>query len=145
MDDSAGGGHGDGCNEADDRFTLARCWFHHATFYGFMLCFAATLVVIGLAFYIYFSLALQTIAKKTNTENAWLAWIPIVNLWVLVQCAGKEWWWILLMFIPILSIVFAIIIWMAIAERRGKPSWLGILMIVPIANLIIPGYLAFSD
>ena len=39
-----GGGHGDGCNEADDRFTLARRWFHHATFYGFMLCFAATLV-----------------------------------------------------------------------------------------------------
>jgi citrate/tricarballylate utilization protein len=37
-----GGGHGDGCNEADDRFTLARRWFHHATFYGFMLCFAAT-------------------------------------------------------------------------------------------------------
>ena len=38
------GGHGDGCNEADDRFTLARRWFHHATFYGFMLCFAATTV-----------------------------------------------------------------------------------------------------
>jgi citrate/tricarballylate utilization protein len=39
-----GGGHGDGCNEADDRFTLARRWFHHATFYGFALCFAATAV-----------------------------------------------------------------------------------------------------
>ncbi len=39
-----GGGHGDGCNEADDRFTLARRRFHHLTFYGFGLCFAATLV-----------------------------------------------------------------------------------------------------
>ncbi|RQS23020.1 tricarballylate utilization 4Fe-4S protein TcuB [Burkholderia sp. Bp8992] len=38
------GGHGDGCNEADDAFTLARRRFHHFTFYGFMLCFAATLV-----------------------------------------------------------------------------------------------------
>ena len=36
------GGHGDGCNEADDAFTLARRRFHHLTFYGFMLCFAAT-------------------------------------------------------------------------------------------------------
>jgi citrate/tricarballylate utilization protein len=36
------GGHGDGCNEADDRFTLWRRRFHHATFYGFGLCFAAT-------------------------------------------------------------------------------------------------------
>jgi len=38
------GGHGLGCNESDDAFTLWRRRFHHATFYGFMLCFAATCV-----------------------------------------------------------------------------------------------------
>ncbi len=38
------GGQGQGCNEADDRFTLWRRRFHHATFYGFMACFAATCV-----------------------------------------------------------------------------------------------------
>ncbi|MEJ8837212.1 tricarballylate utilization 4Fe-4S protein TcuB [Ramlibacter sp. AN1133] len=38
------GGHGDGCNEKDDAFTLARRRFHHFTFYGFLLCFAATCV-----------------------------------------------------------------------------------------------------
>jgi len=38
------GGHGDGCNEADDAFTLARRRLHHLTFYGFMLCVAATCV-----------------------------------------------------------------------------------------------------
>ena len=36
------GGHGEGCNNADDQFTLWRRRFHHLTFYGFMLCFAAT-------------------------------------------------------------------------------------------------------
>jgi citrate/tricarballylate utilization protein len=36
------GGHGEGCNDADDRFTLWRRRFHHCTFYGFLLCFAAT-------------------------------------------------------------------------------------------------------
>ncbi|HXD41966.1 MAG TPA: tricarballylate utilization 4Fe-4S protein TcuB [Ramlibacter sp.] len=36
------GGHGEGCNDADDRFTLWRRRFHHLTFYGFLLCFAAT-------------------------------------------------------------------------------------------------------
>jgi citrate/tricarballylate utilization protein len=39
-----GGGHGDGCNNEDDAFTLARKRAHHLTFYGFMLCFAATSV-----------------------------------------------------------------------------------------------------
>ncbi len=32
-------------------------------------------VVIGIAMYIYVALALQTIANKTTTPNAWLAWI----------------------------------------------------------------------
>ena len=41
------GGHGKGCNEADDAFTLMRRRFHHFTFYGFMLCFAATVVATG--------------------------------------------------------------------------------------------------
>ncbi|WP_448168620.1 tricarballylate utilization 4Fe-4S protein TcuB [Burkholderia ambifaria] len=39
-----GGGHGDGCNNADDAFSLLRRRFHHLTFYGFMLCFASTCV-----------------------------------------------------------------------------------------------------
>ncbi len=38
------GGQGKGCNEDSDAFTLARRRFHHFTFYGFMLCFAATSV-----------------------------------------------------------------------------------------------------
>jgi len=38
------GGHGDGCNDEDDKFTLRRRRCHHLTFYGFLLCFAATSV-----------------------------------------------------------------------------------------------------
>jgi citrate/tricarballylate utilization protein len=38
------GGHHDGCNDEDDRFTLRRRTFHHSTFSGFVLCFAATCV-----------------------------------------------------------------------------------------------------
>ncbi len=38
------GGHGDGCTNEDDAFSLWRRRFHHMTFYGFLLCFAATSV-----------------------------------------------------------------------------------------------------
>lgn len=38
------GGHGEGCHNEDDAWTHARRRFHHLTFYGFMLCFAATSV-----------------------------------------------------------------------------------------------------
>ena len=103
------------------------------------------MAVIGLAFYVYFSLALQTIAKKTNTENAWLAWIPIVNIVLMLNIAKKPIWWIILFFIPLVGIVFGIIVFMAIAEARNKPSWWGILIIVPVVGIIVPGYLAWAD
>ena len=109
---------------------------------------AAVLVVmllIGLAVYVYISLALQTIAKKTNTENAWMAWIPIINIILMLNIAKKPLWWIILLIIPIVGLIVGIIVWMAIAEARGKPSWWGILLIVPIIGIIVPGYLAWSD
>jgi citrate/tricarballylate utilization protein len=38
------GGHGEGCPNEDDAWTLRRRLYHHFTFYGFVLCFAATSV-----------------------------------------------------------------------------------------------------
>ena len=39
-----GGGHGEGCNEQDDRFSLLRRTGHHLLFYGVLLCFLSTSV-----------------------------------------------------------------------------------------------------
>lgn len=114
---------------------------------GVMLVIWLIAMVFALAVYIYMAICLMKIAKKTNTPNAWFAWIPILNIVLMFQISQKPMWWIIFLFIPILNIIgiiFMIIVWMAIAERVGKPSWWGILMIVPIANLIVPGVLAFS-
>lgn len=110
-----------------------------------MGAFVIFALVIGLAFYVYYSLALQTIAKKTNTENAWLAWIPIVNVFLMLNIAKKPLWWFILCLIPFVNLIILIIVWMAIAEARNKPSWWGIMLIVPIVNIIVPGYLAWAD
>lgn len=46
------GGHGKGCNEEDDRYTLIRRRFHHFTMYGFMLCFLATVIATGYHYFL---------------------------------------------------------------------------------------------
>jgi citrate/tricarballylate utilization protein len=66
-----GGGHGQGCNNADDRFTLLRRRFHHLTFYGFLLCFAAT----GVATLMHYLLG-------------WEAPYPLFSLPVMLGIAG---------------------------------------------------------
>src|SRR5215813_6139735 len=89
-----------------------------ALFAGGMLLF---LLAIAAAAYVYMALALSTIATKTNTENSWLAWIPIANIVLMLNIAKKPIWWILLFFIPLVNIVMAVIVWMAVAEARNKP------------------------
>jgi hypothetical protein len=103
------------------------------------------LLLIGLAAYVYTSLAVQTIAEKTNTDNSWLAWIPIANLILLLNIAKKPIWWIVLCLIPLVNIIIFIIVWMAVAEARGKPGWVGVLLIVPVIGALMPGYLAWAD
>ncbi len=115
---------------------------------GLMAALAGMLIfffIFALVMYVYMALALQTIAKKTNTENAWLAWIPIINIILMLNIAKKPLWWLILFLIPLVNIVIAIIVWMAIAEARKKPNWWGILIIVPFVNIIVPGYLAWAD
>ena len=108
---------------------------------AFMLVF----LVFFAAIYIYMGLTLSTIAKKTNTENAWWGWVPILNIVLMLNIAKKPIWWIVLLIIPVVGIVIGVLVWMAIAEARGKPNWWGILIIVPLVGIIVPGYLAFAD
>ena len=113
-----------------------------ALFAGGMLLF---LLIFAAAIYVYISLALFTIANKTRTENAWLAWIPLINIFLMLMIAKKPLWWFVLFLIPLVNIVMSVIVWMGVAEARNKPNWWGILTIVPMVNIIVPGYLAWAD
>jgi len=97
-----------------------------------------------IAFYVYFSLCLFSIAKKLHVSEPWTAWIPIVNIWTIVSAAGKPWWWILLLIVPIINVFIGIYLWICITENLGKNRLLGLLMLLPIINLIFLGFLAFS-
>jgi hypothetical protein len=110
------------------------------------------------ALYFYFSFCLFLIARRLAIPDAWMAFVPIVNLLVLIRSAGMPQWWMALMvifmlltLIPVLGLIFYILFnvcfvyfWMLIAHNLGKNRWLGLLMIVPVANIIFPGFLAFS-
>jgi len=97
-----------------------------------------------LAFYIYLALTLMFIAKKTGTPNAWMAWIPILNLYLMCKAAGKSGIWIILLLLPVVNVVAMILLWAGMAQRLGRPGWWGILMLIPVVNLVLMGILAFS-
>jgi hypothetical protein len=100
--------------------------------------------VLAIAVYAYFSLCLYVLARKTETDNAWWAFVPLLNLVLLLEIADRPVWWFFLCFVPILNLLIAGLVWTGVAEVRCKPSWVGWLMLLPGLNLFVLGYLAFS-
>ena len=53
-------------------------------------------------------------------QPGWAAIVPFYNIYVMTQIAGRPAWWIVLFFIPVVSIVAAIILYVDIAKAFGK-------------------------
>ncbi|HRK21325.1 MAG TPA: DUF5684 domain-containing protein [Fimbriimonadaceae bacterium] len=88
--------------------------------------------------YIYFGVVLMMLAAKTSTPNGFLAWIPIGNVFLLCNIARRSPATFLLLLIPIVNIIVGAMLWMSVAENRGKPSWLGALVFLPVIGLLVP-------
>lgn len=49
--------------------------------------------VVMLLLHVYIGAALFALAGRLNARHRWRAWVPIANLQLLVNCAGKRWRW----------------------------------------------------
>ena len=71
----------------------------------------------------------------------WAAIIPIYNIYILCQIAGKPGWWIILFFIPIVSIVMSLLVNLEVAKNFGKGAGYGIgLWLLPFIFYPILGF-----
>lgn len=102
-------------------------------------------MIFAIILYVLIAFSLMKIAKRTNTENAWFAWIPLLNLILMLQIARRPMWWLIFFLVPfinIVGIVLQFVIWVDIAKLLGKSAAIGILAgLIPI--IFVP-YLAFS-
>jgi hypothetical protein len=74
-------------------------------------------------------------------EPGWACLIPIYNLVVLLRIAGMPLWWIILCFIPLISIIPAFVIPINLAEKFGKGAGFGIgLALLPFIFYPILGF-----
>jgi hypothetical protein len=75
-------------------------------------------------------------------RGGWMAWVPIVQIFPLLEIAGKSPIWFLFFFFPLVNILAFLFVWMAIARRLQQPHWLGYFMLVPGVNVALLWYLA---
>jgi uncharacterized membrane protein YhaH (DUF805 family) len=82
-------------------------------------------LIVGLAFAVVIIASLWKVFTKAG-EPGWACLVPIYNMYILLRIAGRPGWWILLYFIPIVSLVIAIIVSIDIAKAFGKGTGFGI-------------------
>lgn len=79
------------------------------------------LFLIGLAVGILEIVAIWFVFAKAE-EPGWAILIPIYNYLIMIKIAGKPWWFILLMLIPIVNIVIAVMVLHGISTNFGKDA-----------------------
>lgn len=53
-------------------------------------------------------------------QPGWASIIPIYNVYIMLQIAGKPGWWLILFFIPLVNLIMIIITYAGIASSFGK-------------------------
>ena len=80
------------------------------------------------AFIVFFIIVMWKIFMKAG-KPGWGCIVPIYNIILQLEIAGRPLWWIFLMFIPLVNTVVAIIILFDIAKAFGKGTGFGLGML----------------
>lgn len=109
-----------------------------------MLMFILVFVLVA---YVFFSFCMYKVFKKAGRQDAWAAFVPIYNTYVMYEIAGRPGWWAFLGFIPIVGgivgLVTAIIGTIDLAKSFGKSGgFAALLILIPIVGWPM---LAFGD
>ena len=123
---------------------------------GFLLFF----IVYAVIYYVFVAFCLMKIAEKTNTKDSWWAWVPLLNLVLMLKIAKLSGWWVLVflfgallsiipfigVFIAFLMVCFSVFVYYRIAEERGKNGLISLLQFIPVIGpFLVPAYLAFTE
>ncbi|HOW19892.1 MAG TPA: DUF5684 domain-containing protein [Phycisphaerae bacterium] len=95
---------------------------------------------------VYLAVVVLTVAGMWKTfekanQPGWGVLIPIYNLVLMLKVAGKPFWWIVLMIIPLVNIIVGILVPIAIAKNFGKGTGFGLgLIFLPFIFYPILGF-----
>jgi hypothetical protein len=121
--------------------------------------------IVGLVTYLYLAYCLRAIARRRGLPHPWLAWIPIVNVYLLCRCACRRLGSAIAFFIgfgvvtaiaialpfndtlitPLMNAVLSAVVFVKLSRRLGRNMWWGLLLLVPFLNLVVIWVFAFSS
>ena len=55
-------------------------------------------------------------------RQAWEAFVPVYNAVVLMKIINRPWWWVILLFLPVVNLIMLAVVWVETARSFGKNS-----------------------
>lgn len=92
---------------------------------GNLIAAGLPMLIVGLILFLVVIVSFWKVFVKAG-QAGWKSLIPIYNLIVLIQIAGKPLWWLLLFLVPIVNIVFLVLLHIELAKRFGKGAVFGL-------------------
>lgn len=86
---------------------------------------AFLILLIELAVLVLIIASVWKVFAKAN-QPGWASIIPIYNLYILTKIVGRPWWFLLLMFIPLVNIIVGIVLSIDLAKSFGKGAGFGV-------------------
>ncbi|MGO9232447.1 MAG: DUF5684 domain-containing protein [Bryobacteraceae bacterium] len=104
---------------------------------------SALIMIVMLAIAVVCIIGLWKFYTKAG-QPGWACLVPFYNLYILLKIAGKPGWWLVLWLIPLVNIVIAIIVSIAVAKAFEKSALFGVIMLCVLGGI---GYLilGFGD
>ena len=56
-------------------------------------------------------------------RQAWESFVPVYNAVILMKILNRPWWWVILLFLPIVNLIMLIVVWVETARSFGKNSY----------------------
>ncbi len=95
--------------------------------------------------YIVAAFGISMLAARLRHPHAWIAWIPVANLYLLCRLAKVSPLFILFAIVPVLNLFILAYLGTCIAPRVGKSAVLGAILGFPILGAFIPLLLATGN
>ncbi|MDY7395548.1 signal peptidase I [Aureibaculum sp. 2210JD6-5] len=70
-------------------------------------------------------------------RQAWEAAIPVYNAIILMKIINRPWWWVILLFIPIVNLLMFPVVWVETIRSFGKNSRLDTILVIITLGLYI--------
>lgn len=111
---------------------------------------ALALFIVSVVIYLSFTVPLFVVSGKLRCSSRWMAFIPVLFLFLLAGCAkdegGPDWLagfiLLIVIFIPLGGLIGFAWAWANIARNTGKSGAWGWLMVIPPLTVINPWIIA---